>query len=209
MGKLKMKKSPPHIDMTPMVDLFCLLLVFFILTARFRPQEVVMVDTPSSVSNKVSPEKHLITITVAKDNKVFFNVDNGVDTSEHLRGNILRAMAYQYQMKFTPEEVKQFEALGGFSLPMARMKDFINAESNEEREQMHSGIPMDSTDNQLLYWIRFSRNYFNNFEVALKGDREADYEQIKKVIDILQENNINKFNLTTNLEEVDIELENI
>lgn len=209
MGKLKMKKSPPHIDMTPMVDLFCLLLVFFILTARFRPQEVVMVDTPSSVSNKVSPEKHLITITVAKDNKVFFNVDNGVDTSEHLRGNILRAMAYQYQMKFTPEEVKQFEALGGFSLPMARMKDFINAESNEEREQMHTGIPMDSTDNQLLYWIRFSRNYFNNFEVALKGDREADYEQIKKVIDILQENNINKFNLTTNLEEVDIELENI
>jgi biopolymer transport protein ExbD len=209
MGKIKLKKSPPHIDMTPMVDLFCLLLIFFILTARFIPQEAVAVDTPSSVSNKISPDRHIITLTVAKDNKVFFNVDNGVDTSEHLRGNILRAMAYQYQMKFTPEEVKKFEGLQNFSLPMSGMKAFINAESNEERDEMHSGIPMDSTDNQLLYWIRFARNYYNDFEVALKGDRDADYSQIKKVIDILQDNNINKFNLTTNLEEVDIEFDNI
>jgi len=209
MGKIKLKKSPPHIDMTPMVDLFCLLLIFFILTARFIPQEAVAVDTPSSVSNKISPDRHIITLTVAKDNKVFFNVDNGVDTSEHLRGNILRAMAYQYQMKFTPEEVEKFEGLQNFSLPMSGMKAFINAESNEERDAMHSGIPMDSTDNQLLYWIRFARNYYNDFEVALKGDRDADYAQIKKVIDILQDNNINKFNLTTNLEEVDIEFDNI
>jgi len=209
MGKIKLKKSPPHIDMTPMVDLFCLLLIFFILTARFIPQEAVAVDTPSSVSNKISPDRHIITLTVAKDNKVFFNVDNGVDTSEHLRGNILRAMAYQYQMKFTPEEVEKFEGLQNFSLPMSGMKAFINAESNEERDAMHSGIPMDSTDNQLLYWIRFARNYYNDFEVALKGDRDADYVQIKKVIDILQDNNINKFNLTTNLEEVDIEFDNI
>jgi biopolymer transport protein ExbD len=209
MPKIKMKKSPPHIDMTPMVDLFCLLLIFFILTARFRPNEAVAVDAPSSVSNKISPDRHIITLTVSKDNMVFFNVDNGVDTSEHLRGNILRAMAYQYQMKFTPEEVKKFEALNSFSLPMAKMKDFINAENNEERDAMHSGIPMDSTDNQLRLWIRFARNYYNDFEVALKGDREADYEQIKKVIDILQENKVNKFNLTTNLEEVDIDLETI
>lgn len=209
MPKLKMKKSVPHIDMTPMVDLFCLLLIFFILTARFIPQEAVAVDTPSSVSNKLSPDRHIITLTVSEDNMVFFNVDNGIDTSEHLRGNILRAMAYQYQMKFTPEEVKKFEGLNSFSLPMAKMKEFINASNQEERDAMHSGIPMDSTDNQLLYWIRFARNYYNDFEVALKGDRDADYEQIKKVIDILQENNINKFNLTTNLEEVDIELENI
>ena len=74
----------------------------------------------------------------------------------------------------------------------------------EERDAMHTGIPMDSTDNQLLYWIRFARNYYNDFEVALKGDRDADYKQVKKVIDILQDNKVNKFNLTTNLEDVDV-----
>jgi biopolymer transport protein ExbD len=209
MGKIKMNKSVPRIDMTPMVDLFCLLLIFFILTARFRPQEAVAVDTPSSISNKLSPDRHIITLTVSKDNMVFFNVDNGIDTSEHLRGNILRAMAYQYQMKFTPEEVKKFEALNSFSLPMSKMKDFINAKDQDARDAMHTGIPMDSTDNQLLYWIRFARNYYNDFEVALKGDRDADYKQVKKVIDILQENKVNKFNLTTTLEEVNVPLENI
>lgn len=209
MGKIAMKKNPPRIDMTPMVDLFFLLLVFFILTATFRQPEAVQVDTPSSVSNKTTPEKHIITITVSKDNMVFFNMDNGIDTSEHLRGNILRAMAYQYQLKFTPEEVERFEGLSSFAIPMDKMKDFINAKNNEERDAMHTGIPMDSTDNQLLYWIRFARNYHNDFEVALKGDRDADYETIKKVIDILQDNKVNKFNLTTNLEDVDVSLENL
>ena len=47
--------------MTPMVDLFFLLLIFFILTATFRPQEAVQVDTPTSVSNKTTPERHIIT----------------------------------------------------------------------------------------------------------------------------------------------------
>lgn len=209
MGKIAMKKNPPRIDMTPMVDLFFLLLVFFILTATFRQPEAVQVDTPSSVSNKTTPEKHIITITVSKDNMVFFNMDNGIDTSEHLRGNILRAMAYQYQLKFTPQEVKKFEGLSSFAIPMDKMKDFINAENTEERDAMHTGIPMDSTDNQLLYWIRFARNYHNDFEVALKGDRDADYKTIKKVIDILQDNKVNKFNLTTNLEDVDVSLENL
>ncbi|MBN1143403.1 MAG: biopolymer transporter ExbD [Bacteroidales bacterium] len=209
MGKIKVSKNPPRIDMTPMVDLFFLLLVFFILTATFRTPEAVQVDTPYSVSNKTSPEKHLITITVSKDNVVFFNVDNGIDTSEHLRRKILNAMAYQYQLKFTPEEYKKFEGMSSFGMPIAKMKDWINEKDAEVRDAMHNGIPLDSTDNQLLYWIRFARNYNPDFEVALKGDQGADYEKVKKVIDVLQDNKVNKFNLTTNLEDVDVSLENL
>jgi biopolymer transport protein ExbD len=209
MGKIKMAKKVPRIDMTPMVDLFCLLLIFFILTARFRPQEAVAVDTPSSISNKVTPDRHIITITVTKDNMVFFNVDNGIDTSEHLRGKILQAIAYQYQMKFTPQEIKKFEAMNSFALPMDKLKAWIDEKDSKVRDAMHTGIPMDSTDNQLLYWIRFARNYYPDFQVALKGDQDADYKQVKKVIDILQNNKVNKFNLTTNLEEVDVSLKNL
>jgi biopolymer transport protein ExbD len=92
---------------------------------------------------------------------------------------------------------------------MDKMKDFINAKNNEERDALHTGIPLDSTDNQLLYWIRFARNYYNDFDVALKGDRDADYKKIKRVIDILQDNKVNKFNLTTNLEDVNVDMENL
>jgi biopolymer transport protein ExbD len=209
MGKIKMAKQPPRIDMTPMVDLFFLLLIFFILTATFRPQEAVSVDTPNSNSNTTTPEQHVITITVSKENKVFFNIDNGTDSAEHLRAKVLRKMGEQYSVKFTKPEIRKFEGLNSFSLPMDKMKDWINAENAQARDAMHTGMPMDSTDNQLLMWIRFSRQYYPNYEVALKGDRDADFKQVKKVIDILQDNNVNKFNLTTNLESDEVTLENL
>ena len=53
MSKIKLPSKPPKIDMTPMVDLFMLLLTFFMLTASFIPQEAVQVDTPNSISEKL------------------------------------------------------------------------------------------------------------------------------------------------------------
>ena len=50
MSKIKLAAHQPHIDMTPMVDLFMLLLTFFMLTTSFKPSEAVQVDTPNSVS---------------------------------------------------------------------------------------------------------------------------------------------------------------
>ena len=88
MGKIKLAVKTPRIDMTPMVDLFFLLLVFFILTATFRPEEAAPIDTPSSTSQTPIPDSHVVTILISKDDKVFFNVDNGSDTIEHLRAKI-------------------------------------------------------------------------------------------------------------------------
>jgi biopolymer transport protein ExbD len=209
MGKIKMPSKPPKIDMTPMVDLFFLLLIFFILTATFRASEAVMVDTPTSISNTTTPEKHVMTIMVSKDNMVFFNVDNGIDTSEHLRGKILQAVGQQYQIKFTPEEIKKFEGMNSFALPMDRLKAWIDEKDSKARDAMHVGIPMDSTDNQLMMWVRMSRLYNSELDVAIKGDQAADYTTIKRVIDVLQDNNVNKFNLTTNLESVDVNIDNL
>jgi biopolymer transport protein ExbD len=209
MGKIKMPSKPPKIDMTPMVDLFFLLLIFFILTATFRQQEVVTVDTPSSISNTITPERHIITITVSKADMVFFNVDNGIDTSEHLRGKVLQAVGSQYQIKFTPAEIKKFEGMGAFALPITKVKDWIDSKDSKVRDAMHTGMPLDSTDNQLMMWVRMSRLYNSQLDVAIKGDGSADYTTIKKVIDVLQNNNVNKFNLTTNLESVDVSLDNL
>jgi biopolymer transport protein ExbD len=210
MGKIKLAVKSPRIDMTPMVDLFFLLLIFFILTATFRAQEAVTVNTPNSISQTPTPSTHIITLLISKDDKVYFNVDNGSDSSEHIRGKVLQAIGSQYQIKFTPVEIKKFEGLASFGLPVVKIKDWINASDQKVRDKIvQDGIPVDSTDNQLMMWIRFARTYNSQIEVAIKGDGAANYPIVKRVIDILQDNNVNKFNLTTNPETVDVSLDNL
>jgi biopolymer transport protein ExbD len=210
MGKIKLAVTSPRIDRTPMVDLFFLLLIFFILTATFRAQEAVTVNTPNSISQTPTPSTHIITLLISKDDKVYFNVDNGSDSSEHIRGKVLQAIGSQYQIKFTPAEIKKFEGLASFGLPVVKIKDWINASDQKVRDKIvQDGIPVDSTDNQLMMWIRFARTYNSQIEVAIKGDGAANYPIVKRVIDILQDNNVNKFNLTTNPETVDVSLDNL
>lgn len=207
MSKIKMPVRTPKIDMTPMVDLFFLLLTFFMLTTTFRPQEAAQVDTPNSISEKISPEKNVIYILVSKDNKVFFNVDNGLDTSVHVRKDVLVNVGKQYNITFTPEQIDKFEKANSFGMPITKLAAWLDAKEPKEKEAMQVGVPIDSADNQLAMWIHFARLANPKAEAAIKGDNDADYKVVRRVLDIMQDKGMNKFNLTTNLEKVEVKLE--
>lgn len=200
MPKIKLATKSPRIDMTPMVDLFTLLLTFFILTATFRPQEAAPVDTPFSVSEKPMMDANVMTVIISKDNRVFFNVDNGPDTILKFRPKILTEMGKRYNIEFTPDELRKFEKSGtSFGVSIQDMKAFLAAKNSDERIALEKGIPIDSADNQLALWILFARQVNPAVQTMIKGDADSDFPIIRKVLDILQDKNVNRFNLITNL----------
>ena len=205
MAKIKLHRKSPRIDMTPMVDLFTLLLTFFMLTGSFKPSEAVTVDTPNSTAENPAPTQNILTIFISKDNKIFFNLDNGSDTTTHIRKKVLDEMGKQYGVAFTDKEKSEFEKLGSFGLDMKDMKTWINANSSE-RSKYNYGIPYDSTNNQLNKWVLYTRFFNSSIEAAVKGDAEADIETAKKVFDILVKNRLSRFNLTTNLQKVEVKI---
>ncbi len=204
-----MPVKSPHIDMTPMVDLFSLLLTFFMLTTSFRPQEAAVIDTPFSVSEKPAPEKNVIMVLVDKNNKVFFNMDNGKDSTTHYRKELLQKMGERYNVKFTEKQIEWFSKLNSWGMPIVGMQKWLDSNDPKEKEKMQTGIPMDSLDNQLSMWVRFARITNRDAEAVIKGDGGADFKVVKKVMDIMQENKVNKFNLTTNLQSQVVTLDQI
>jgi len=76
-GKKKAKKHAPHIDMTPMVDLMCLLITFFMLTTAFSKAKIMEINLPEKLKDKsIDPPKivasRTLNIVLGPDNKLYY-----------------------------------------------------------------------------------------------------------------------------------------
>src|SRR5215831_5782758 len=60
----KKRRIGISIDMTPMVDVAFLLLIFFMTTTQFKPPEKDKITLPDSNSEAKSPESDIITVAV-------------------------------------------------------------------------------------------------------------------------------------------------
>ncbi len=201
MSKVKMHRSTPSIDMTPMVDLAFLLVTFFMLTATARPDEPVQVATPTSVSEMPIPDRDMIIISIGKDNKVYFTVDG-----KFTRPKMLREMGKIYNISFTQEEEDIFAVLTTFGIPIQNLKQFLDLGREERKQIEQTGIPVDSLNNQLKDWVLQARLANPKVRIAIKGDDDATYSVVKKIISTLLDRKVNRFNLITGKEEIPEEM---
>ncbi len=213
MGKIKIPKSAPSLDMTPMVDLAFLLVTFFMLTAKFRVNEAVPILPPSSHSEKILPENTL-QVTIDTGGRAFFALDG-----QEVRRNLLSEMGQKYKIMFTDADAKRFSVMSEFGVPMSQLQAYIRGGEKERLkfDKESIGIPIDSVNNQLGDWIAFAWNEKQRFQqtnnvpkenwcrIAIKADGQTNYKAVKRVIQIFQDRNLNSFNLITNMETEQVE----
>lgn len=194
MARVKPKRQGIHMDMTAMSDMAWLLLTFFILTTQFKKPDIVPVTTPSSVAETKIQDGDLIRITINNEGKYYFSI---IDDKNKLP--VLEKMGKKYGLTFTDAEKSSFLKLSEIPVPVRSLKQYLNL-SDGQKQSTIPGIPMDSTDLQLIDWVDFSFEHDPNLKLAIKGDVNTQYPEFRDLIKQLVERDFNRFQLVTSSE---------
>ena len=197
MARVKPKRHNIRVDMTAMTDVSFLLLTFFILTAQFNVPDVETVTTPSSISEKRLPDASLMTVLSTTDGKFYFTpVDNGTE-----RMQLLDKMGEKYGVKFTDKEKVEFTKVQSVGVPMNQLKGYLNlSEDDKKAFKSQTGVPLDSTNKQLIDWVQKSLEVNPDYKLAVKGDVETKYPKVKALFEGLRDIDFLKFWLITSQE---------
>ncbi len=204
MPKVKIPRKSTTVDMTAMCDVAFLLLTFFILATKQKPPEVLSVKTPTSVSSKAAPDKSIL-ITMTKDGKVFLMLGD-----ETKKNAIIDDFNTTRALQLTPAELNKLKKAEYIGLPVNKLKSALNA-PQEIPANLMDGIPTDSTNNELAFWMRSVTNAYKGEDqkilenmILIKGDGEALYPIFKNVKEALKANEIFKFRIVTEGEQVPV-----
>jgi biopolymer transport protein ExbD len=211
MPKVKFKRQNVTMDMTAMCDVAFLLLTFFILTTKFRPNEPVQVEIPASTAQIPLPAKDILQISVGNDGRVFFGVDD-----QNTRAAILDEVSKRYGFQVTGEMQKRFKLLDQFGVPLDKLASLLSLSAEEMGAYKQPGLPVDpkaggvpgvpafpddskdpNVKNHLAELIVIARQLNNELRIAVKADKGTDYKNIDDVIETLRKTNSNRFNLIT------------
>jgi biopolymer transport protein ExbD len=201
MPKVKIPRKSTTVDMTAMCDVAFLLLTFFMLTTQFKSDDPVVVDLPKSIAVIKLPDTDIMTVTMTKEGRVLYGIDGKFN-----RERLIQKISEKYNIQFTEEEVRNFSLTSSFGVPISQLKNFLSLNPADRQAEVNNpGIPIDSANNELGVWVMQGRLSNPKFRIAIRGDGKVPYPVVKKVINTLQDKNVNKFNLITNLEAKPIE----
>ncbi len=206
MSKHKLPRKSTHIDMTAMCDVAFLLLTFFMLATKFKPDEPVVVKTPSSTSDIILPDNSIL-LTVDSKGQVYFDYDN-----KKAKKELINRVNDEKKLNLNEEEKAAFVNGASFGLSFAQMKQYLAIPPMEQKTYAFTGIPIDTSymaeTNELAYWIQTARSAGQDEghppRICIKCDAATAYPKVKDVIKTLTKNNIDRFNLLTSLEAVPV-----
>lgn len=200
MPRVKIARKSTLVDMTPMCDVAFLLLTFFMLTTKFKPVDPVEVVTPSAISTTLLPESHVALITISKDGRVFYGLDD-----QNQRLELIQDFNGQYKLGLTAQQMTNYALASTIGMPINQLKQFLDLTPEEQKDYNQLGIPVDSADQELGQWIRYTLTVNANnpkLQFVIKADDDTKYEQVNKVLEILKKQSQHKLHLITSMKAI-------
>jgi biopolymer transport protein ExbD len=200
MPRVKIPRKSTAVDMTAMCDVAFLLLTFFMLATKFKPDDVVKVAPPKSVSSDVLPDKNAFQVLFDKDGKVFFTYTDNSNV-----GPLIDMVNTTENLGLTAAEMKSFVKIvangSGLGVPFANLKQVLGLDPESLKEVKQPGIPVtDSAHNELSIWLSCLLKADGGVKpenVLIKGDNGAKYPAFKNVLQAFTDNKIFHFKLVT------------
>lgn len=189
---LRKRKGRPGIvlDMTPMVDIGFLLVIFFMTTTRFREPQAIEINLPpeeATTEQKAVKESNVLTINIMGDGTILQNIANdvpdsvSVDSLDHLVSstkldNINNQPTHlDGRTGVTYESGKEF---------LQRYQEFMD--KNKDKD-----IPRPVLDS--LNKVRDEK--ICRLTVLIKVSRESSYNNVVAVMDAVQQNQVARFSI--------------
>jgi biopolymer transport protein ExbD/biopolymer transport protein TolR len=67
----KSRRVDPRVDITPLIDVVLLLVIFFMLTTTFIGAPAIKVNLPTSAAKEITKEQKEVKVTITKDGNLF------------------------------------------------------------------------------------------------------------------------------------------
>ena len=203
MGRAKINRGSTNIDMTAMCDVAFLLLSYFILIAEFKPAEAIEVNPPSSVASKVAPQTDAFLVSISPEGQVF------VQLSDEMKADVIEEISTARNLNFSAEDKSLFKQSLFIGTPLSQLPQFVRIKPENLHSVKLTGIPIDSTNNELEAWINAALNVYKGKKInwLIKGDNNSKYLVFRDVINSFKKNEVFKYQLVTNAEDIPEESE--
>src|SRR5678810_519445 len=142
MPSVKIPRKSTFVDMTPFVDVAFLILTFFIMATKFKPEEPVEIKTPNSVSTKDLPEDDAIQVTFDSSGRVFFSVLAAKDPT--IKYNVIKHINETRSLGLTEAEMKNFVRTPSVGVPFSGLKQLLAIPQEDQKNFKQPGIPLDT-----------------------------------------------------------------
>jgi len=165
------------LDMTPMVDIAFLLLIFYMATTQFKPPEKRDVNLPESAAMAEQPDQNMFTITVPENDSIF--IDFVTSRKMAAEDGIVSDAIFRKVISVSQKQAD----LVGRAVQQMRVDEVNYVKSNYTGRDTEAII----------------ENIWNT-PIVIKSDRKVEYGIMEALMYSLRDANLATFKILTELE---------